>query len=209
MVADEVEVFIDGYNFYYGLKEAGLGNRRWLDYVALAKRLNTTRKVLRVNYYTARVTRDPDAAERQSTYIDALTANARRNHEDTALHIVEGRLQWEPKTCRVCSGSFELPVEKHTDVNLATDMLVGAFEQRYHVAMLISGDADQVAAVRATEALGRTVRVVFPPERDSSHLKRAASTAYPLDLRFLDQCQLPKYVDGPDGVLLTRPPAWT
>ena len=74
------------------------------------------------------------------------------------------------RTCKKCDQPSQHPVEKHTDVNLATDMIVGAHEDRYDQAMLISADADQVAAVRAVRGLGKYVTVVYPPKRESTHL---------------------------------------
>ncbi len=215
MSGDRVEVFIDGYNFYYGMKSAGHHRFRWLDYVALAKRLNTTRTLVRVNYYTARVTRDTAAATRQNTYLEALVSYAASDHPTVEFRTVVGRLQWEPETCPQCKSTFHVPVEKHTDVNLAADLVAGAHLDRYDVAMLLSGDADQVGAVAAAQSAGKCVRTVFPPNRESSHLRSACrpeqngSSAYPLNPDFLQQCQLPKYVNGERNVPLTQPREWT
>lgn len=198
-----VDVFIDGFNFYFGLKESELSHLKWLDWVALARRLNTTRQLGQVFYYTARVTRDPAAATRQSTYLDALGA-----HCGDQLHIVEGRLQWEPRSCTNCNHTFDLRVEKHTDVNMAADMIARAYEDEYDVAMLISGDADQVAAVRAVRRLGKEVRVVFPPRRESTHLKDAADTAYPVKTDQIERSQLPPAVTTKNNIHLYCPESW-
>lgn len=207
MPAQRVDVFIDGFNFYFGMMEADLGNARWLDWVSLAKRLNTAedRTLGTTRYYTARVTRDPDGQRRQSTYIDALRAHNRGN----AFEIIEGRMQQESTKCKHCSRQFDRAVEKHTDVNIAAAMIAGAYRDEYDVAMLVSGDADQVAAVQAVRAAGKSVRVVFPPARTSTHLKDVANTAYPLNATFLDACQLPPSLYGPNDFLLRRPDSWT
>lgn len=207
MPAKRVDVFIDGFNFYYGLMESDLGHLRWLDWVSLGKRLNTAddRELRKVWYFTAPVNRDPEKERRQSTYLGAL----RYLYPDpTVFEVVLGRIQWEPTACRHCQRSFDRPVEKHTDVNLATQMVLGASRHEFDVAMLISGDADQAAAVRGLVGLGVEVRVVFPPNRRSSHLKDLASTAYDVKVKHLEGCQLPDHIATSTRQTLTRPAPW-
>lgn len=200
---DRVEVFIDGFNLYFGLVDARMERYKWLDFLRLSQRLNPPRELQRVHYFTARVTRDQAAERRQNNYLEALEA-----HCGNTLRIIHGRMQIEPRTCPSCATSFESRVEKHTDVNIAAEMIRGAYEDRYDTAMLISGDADQVAAVELVVSLGKTVRVVFPPERESTHLGRAASTSYVLKEDQLRLSQLPDIVRGRHGVDLIRPASW-
>ena len=66
-------VYIDGFNLYY---RALKGTRhKWLDIVALSRAaLPATCNVIRVNYYTARVSgrTNPDSPKRQHAYLRAL-----------------------------------------------------------------------------------------------------------------------------------------
>ncbi len=39
MTAERVVTYIDGYNLYYGLKQAGLDSSRWLDLEAMSRSL--------------------------------------------------------------------------------------------------------------------------------------------------------------------------
>ena len=43
--------------------------------------------------------------------------------------------------------------EKMTDVNIATHLIIDAFQDRYDMAMLISGDSDLVPPIKAVHSL--------------------------------------------------------
>src|SRR5262249_37709402 len=67
-------VYIDGFNLYYRLLKSRPAIK-WVNPVALAKRLLPKNKVTQVRYFTARVSGrlDPDAPHRQQLYLDALS----------------------------------------------------------------------------------------------------------------------------------------
>ena len=66
-------VYIDGFNFYYGAVKGT--QYKWLDFEALCQRLLPRDQVVKIRYFTARVTArpdDPQRASRQDTYLRAL-----------------------------------------------------------------------------------------------------------------------------------------
>ena len=67
-----------------------------------------------------------------------------------------------------------------TDVNIATELLTDAFQDRFDTAMLISGDSDLTSPIRTVRQVFPEKRVVvaFPPERQSVELAKAASTSF-------------------------------
>ena len=66
-------VYIDGFNLYYGAMK-GTSNK-WLDLEALCHRLLPSDEIKRIRYFTAKVSArpgDPQQPQRQQTYLRAL-----------------------------------------------------------------------------------------------------------------------------------------
>lgn len=65
--------YIDGFNFYYGAVKGT--PYKWLDFEALCQRLLPRDHIVKIRYFTARVTArpdDPQRASRQDTYLRVL-----------------------------------------------------------------------------------------------------------------------------------------
>jgi hypothetical protein len=66
-------VYIDGFNLYHGLMQAGLRTSRWLDLVALSRSLLLSDQSLAATrYFTTRVRGKPQKSARQGLFLDAL-----------------------------------------------------------------------------------------------------------------------------------------
>ena len=66
-------VYIDGFNLYYGCLKGT--PYKWLDPAALARRLLPADTIKRIRYFTAKVQsrdNDPGSPQRQDTYLRAL-----------------------------------------------------------------------------------------------------------------------------------------
>lgn len=82
-------------------------------------------------------------------------------------------------------------VEKETDVNLAVDMVVGAYEDRFDVAMLVAGDTDYVRAIHAVQARGKpVVWCHLPGQRHTNLLAQVCQEKRELTEKFLRTCTL-------------------
>lgn len=106
---------------------------------------------MQVRYYTApvlgRMSDDSRSTQRQRTYLQAL-----RKMYPEKLEIIEGKILATTPFQRVVRPIPELPHlekiqvfdfnEKKTDVNLATDMLAGAWTDEFDQAVLCSNDSD-------------------------------------------------------------------
>ena len=65
---ERVVAYIDGFNLYFGLREAGFGGCRWLNIADLVKSLlKPYQGIQEIKYFTSRVSNDPDKQKRQST----------------------------------------------------------------------------------------------------------------------------------------------
>jgi hypothetical protein len=64
---ERVIAYVDGFNLYYGLKEAGYERYLWLDVHGLVRNIlnPATQTLVRVNYFTSRVSDPPEKVARR------------------------------------------------------------------------------------------------------------------------------------------------
>jgi len=204
---ERVITYIDGFNLYFGLKEKGWKRYYWLDLVALARSLlKPGQELAEVNYFTARISRaggNTDDAKRQTIYLDALATRP-----DLIIH--EGHYLAKPQQCWKCGNRWQSHEEKMTDVNIATRLLIDAFENRYDTALLVSADSDLVMPVREINRRFADKRVVvaMPPKRQSIALQHAAHASFRIGGGKIRKNQLPEQVKTADGFILQRPATW-
>ena len=213
---DRVIAYIDGFNLYYGLRQAKLRRYYWLKLEELAKLLlKCGQTLVSTKYFTARIAGarpgdPPDIAEkrnakrrRQTAYLDALDTIG-------GIKRFEGHFLEKPHRCFRCGDETRRPEEKMTDVCIATEMLMDAFLDRFDVALLISGDSDLVPPIKAVRVHfpGKRIVVAFPPERLSRDLENAANLSIRVWSNKLKKAQLPDTVQRADGYLITRPEQW-
>ncbi|MCY4456911.1 MAG: NYN domain-containing protein [Acidimicrobiaceae bacterium] len=166
MKTERVIAYVDGYNLYFGLLDAGLRNSRWLDLRGVYRTLlKPGQRLELVRYLTTSVRSDPDKAKRQATFIDALRATGQ-------IEIDFGRFLSKRMTCRQCKTQWSKREEKRTDVNIAVRLLSDAYDDRFDVAIIMSGDSDLVPIVEAVRErfADKSVIVAFPPKRRSNDL---------------------------------------
>ena len=201
-----VVAYIDGFNLYFGLK-ADHGRRYlWLDLQAMAESLLEPGQELRaVQYFTARVRDDPEAARRQSTYLDALASHSPK------VRRIEGRFQGKSRNCRSCGATWLSYEEKETDVNIAIALIEDAVLDAYDTALLVSGDSDLRPAVAAVKRMRPETRIVaaFPPRRNSADLKNAVDAYTRIGRDKIRKAQLPPKIITSEGITLVRPPYWS
>ena len=206
-------VYIDGFNLYYG---AVKGTQcKWLDFQALCHRLLPGDQLLKIRYFTARVSArpdDPQQASRQDTYLRALaTLPLVEIHYG---HFVRRAVRL-PRANRCQGHSRTVEVfrteEKGSDVNLATYLLLDAFKGCCDTAVVISNDSDLAQAIRVAQSeLGVKVGIVNPHSR-----KRRSRQLLGLNCLFykqiprqlLEETQLPSVLRDSKG-LIRKPESW-
>lgn len=200
--------YIDGFNLYYGLKQSGLRSCLWLDVRKLAQRLLLPgQSLVSVHYFTAvlrgQSSKQQRKQKRQQIYLEALGTIS-------GIHIHYGVYQISSKRCWYCSKEYLIPKEKQSDVNLASELLLDAFADRFDCALVISGDGDLFRPVSAVPNVfpDKTVSVAFPPNRISEKLKAAASHWQVISHKKIKQSQLPNPVVTESGYELWRPTKW-
>ncbi len=210
-------VYVDGFNLYFGLRDANLQKCMWLNIHELSRHLcGTGRQLLRTKYFTSRVSGAPKGAS--STSIKAAEAKRKRQSEFlevlatiTGLEITYGHFLAKDADCHACGSVWTKFEEKMTDVNIATSMMTDAFQDQFDHAILVSGDSDLVPPVRAILKLfpEKKIFVAFPPARKSTELKNLASDKIEMFKASLVNSQLPDQVTLPSGRVIVRPADWT
>ena len=201
---ERVIAYVDGFNLYFGLRSKGWRRYYWLNIQMLAQNLlKPNQRLLTTKYFTARIAKPPDKAERQSVYIEALKTI-------TEFEVFPGKYQLNPRQCSQCGFQDEVPNEKMTDVNIAVEILKDAYQDKFDVALLISADSDLVPPVRAVRELFPSKRVVVasPPGRYSIGLAKSASKSFVISRRNIAKSLLSEEIEKADGYILRCPPLW-
>jgi uncharacterized LabA/DUF88 family protein len=164
-------VFIDGFNLYHALDDLGQRHLKWLNLRALCEHFapRPDHEVREIYYFSAYATWRPAAFKRHRVYVKALQA--------VGVTPVLGSFKAKDRNCRRCNNVWKDHEEKETDVNIAIYLLLGAFNDTFDRALLVSGDSDLVPAVSALREgfPAKDVRVVAPIGRGHSmDLYRAA-----------------------------------
>jgi uncharacterized LabA/DUF88 family protein len=200
---ERVIVYVDGFNLYFGMREAGFDTCRWLNILSLAESLLQPSQTLEgIKYFTSRVSNNPDKQKRQSTYIDAL--------ESTSVKIIYGNYQDGKEECKRCGHMWRTAKEKMTDVNIATHIMIDAFQDNYDVAMLISGDSDLVPPINAVHRHFKDKRVfiAFPPKRHNSSMALVSKGSFIIGRKKLADAQFDDEVISKTGYKLRKPIEW-
>ena len=214
-------VYIDGYNLYYGLLRKT--TLKWLDLFALFRDhvLDPEAELIQVRYYTApvlgRMCDSPESPQRQRRYLQAL-----RKMYPEQIAIIEGKILATTPFQRLVKPIAEAPDlqmvqvydfnEKKTYVNLAADLIAGAWTGAYDQAVVCSNDTDLEAALATVRQYHPSIRlgVVAPIPGDdhrriSTDLSRHAHWSKPLSPVHLKNAQLPERI--PHSAL-HKPDTW-
>jgi uncharacterized LabA/DUF88 family protein len=200
---ERVMVYIDGFNLYFGIKEAGYMNCKWLDIDCLVNNLlKPNQELQQIKYFTSRVSNNPEKQKRQTTYIEAL--------ETKSIKVFYGHYQSDRVECMRCGNIWPSYNEKMTDVNIATQMIIDAYKDNYDMAMLVSGDSDLVPPMKAIHENfnNKRVFVAFPPKRHNSSVSLAAKGSLMIGRKKLVDSQFPAEVQKRDGYKLRKPSDW-
>lgn len=200
---ERVIVYIDGFNLYFGIKQAGLNNCKWLDINKLVSHLlKPTQELISIKYFTSRVNNNPDKQKRQNTFIEAL--------ESTGIKAYYGHYQSDSIECKRCGSIWATYNEKMTDVNIATHMIIDAFQDNCDMAMLISGDSDLVPPIKAIHDnfKNKRVFVAFPPNRFNNSVALVAKGNFIIGRKKIVDCQFPPEIIKPNGYILKKPKLW-
>ena len=201
---------MDGFNLYYGALKGT--PYKWLDIATLCGLLLKGDTINRIRYFTAQIhpdPRDPGKATRQQLYLRALATSPRLmiHYGHYLSHAVRMPLANpvpnQPRTVEVLKTE-----EKGSDVNLATYLLLDAFDGDYQLAVVISNDSDLLLPIEAVRRrFGLTVGVLNPQKTPSVVLQREADFFRPIRQGPLSASQFPRSLADAQGAF-TKPVGW-
>jgi len=146
-MAEKVIVLIDGGNMYRLLKQHGIYPGKRFDYGAFVNHLLNGRQLVSKTYYIGIVRNHDGAAksqqlvEKQQKFLASLEADG--------FDIERGKIVYDHKIR-----------EKGVDVKIAIDLVIGAAENTYDTAIVISSDTDLIPAVKYVIGRGKKIEYV-------------------------------------------------
>lgn len=148
--SERVFIVIDGSNFYHRLKELPHLNGKLLDfcYDDFIQRLAGKRSIVSKKYYIGVIRAKPDDIKGQ-----ILRQNQQRlfaKLQKTGWKIERGYILDSP------DGHHE----KGVDVHIAVDLLVGAYEDLYDTAILVSSDSDLLPALVKIRSMKKKIEYI-------------------------------------------------
>lgn len=192
-------VYVDGFNLYYGaLKHTPY---KWLNLDKLCKQILPANEIVKIKYFTARVTprpNNPNIHVRQEAYLRALQTlpNLEIIFGTFLSHHVMMPLAANPRQ-KVEVIKTE---EKGSDVNLATHLLFDACQNAYELAIVISNDSDLVEPIRLIrKRLQKRVGLLTPSPRHGAEIKKAANFFKHITEQALQSSQFPLSMQDANG----------
>ena len=167
-----VTVYIDGFNFYYGLKrslqaDSKWGNAYWIDMVRLCEGfLAQDEELEKVIYFTA----SPLSSGKQNRQGAFLNAN--KIIGGNRFEVVRGKYLEKHIMCPYCKGDISRPEEKKTDVNISVRMINDCIHGLTDTVVLVSADSDLIPplALIRKEFPSIKLKVWFPPSNYSNDI---------------------------------------
>lgn len=211
----KVIFYIDGFNFYYGLKRSMLADSKWIraywiDVVKLCEQfLGQDQQLEKVIYFTA-TPLSPGKSKRQSAFL-----NANKALNGDRFEIVRGKYLEKTIICKYCGGDISQPEEKRTDVNISVRMVGDAAHSKADIYALISADSDLIPPLSyiLDNYPQAQVKVYFPPAdfskdiRDELFKVGKRPTLMKKSFYFFDRAHMPdEVVVGDDKY--TCPDSW-
>lgn len=176
---EKVSVFIDGNNFYFGLKKIYGNDAKLMDF-SFEKFVNFIagdREVIKVYYYNAPLdrTKNMDIYKKQQRFFEKLRKIPK--FEVILCKLLKRRIAGTDKYYYVL---------KEDDIHMAGDMIKGAYEDEYDCAILVSGDGDFLPAVKIVRNRNKRVENVYFRKSASTNLRKNCDKSILLKKDILD-----------------------
>lgn len=203
-------VYVDGFNLYYGCVRGT--PYKWLNIAELCRlSLPGHYQIHRIRYFTALVKprpNDPNQGVRQQTFIRALETLPNLSvqygvflQSKVRMHLAKPPAHG-PQTALVVKTE-----EKGSDVNLATYLLVDAYERDFAAAVILTDDSDLAEPISIVRRRLNHHVTVLSPRGQSRTLSRVATRFRKIDVAHLAASQFPQTLTDANGTI-TKPATW-
>ena len=198
MTPKRVTVYVDGFNLYHSLDDLHQDHLKWLNLWSLSEKLlpeDGSEILTTVKYFSAYATWREHSMRRHQRYVDALKAHG--------VDVILGRFKEKRNRCLSCNARYISHEEKETDVNIGAHLMADALKNRFERALIISADTDinGVVDLARSEADGKIIHIVSPPERRSRNRK----ALFAISKGKVKDSLLPETVTTCDGRIILRP----
>ena len=148
---ERVAVYIDGSNFYGYLKDKEINFPKGtkFDFKEFVDFLVSDKKELVSKRYYTGVFRNLDGSDKSKSLVKGQQKFF-SNLENDGFTIKRGRIMPIEKVYK----------EKGTDVKIAVDLVIGAVDNHYDTAILVSSDTDLIPAIRYIKYRGKKIEYV-------------------------------------------------
>ena len=175
-----VSIFIDGNNFYHGLKYIYKEDKKTIDFnfKDFCDLLSNEREIINIFYYNAKL----DKSKNINKY------NSQERFFNKLKEIPKLKLILCKLLKRKLSGTDKYYyVLKEDDINMAVDIVEGVCGNLFDTAIIVSGDGDFVPAVKAVQRKNKSVENVYFKQSSSRHLKDYCNNSFELTKEILDK----------------------
>ena len=152
-------IFIDGSNVYFDWNKVNPGTQLDIEkYIELVKGKYPNVDFIRTYYFTSQTTTNTFFLQQinKLPYVEVKTGRLQNKTIDLSKYSI---------VCKSCGSAVTETIttqtDKGTDVNIAVEMLLHAFNHSYDLAVLASRDADFVGVTKILKNLGRNVELVL------------------------------------------------
>ncbi|MBU4308807.1 MAG: NYN domain-containing protein [Nanoarchaeota archaeon] len=175
----KVSIFIDGNNFYFGLKRIYKDKKKLMNFnfERFCAFLANKREIVKIFYYNAAMdrTKNPDKYKTQQKFFSQLKKIPKFNL--ILCKLLKRKIQGTNQYYYIL---------KEDDIHMAGDLIKGAFKNTYDVAILVSGDGDFVPAVKIAQEEGKIIENIYFKKSASTNLKRKCDNSFMLKEEILN-----------------------
>lgn len=198
-----VNIYVDGFNFYFGLRSKRWKKYYWLDLVKFFETFIKEHQQLEHIYYFSAIQKNRGKSDRQDLFFSANKINSR-------FTLILGKFLRKNK--EIDGHKYVVYEEKQTDVNIAVEMIRNVVQDKCDVSIIVSADSDLIPPIRLIRELDENHRifVYFPPKRYSRDLEDHCDARFNLEryeTRFKSSL-LPDVIELKNGYKIKRPESW-
>lgn len=201
---ERVIVYVDGFNFYYGLKIPKWKKYYWINIVQLFESfMRPNQQLIAVKYSSARPT-DIGKSKRQDAFFQA-------NKENPKFRLILGKYLRKNIECFKCHNIIHTYEEKESDVRFATQIVADAFQKNCDVAIVVSADSDMIPAIELAKEAKVKIYIYFPPNQFSSNLSTMGNSTPVQMQRFetrFKNALMDNQIQLASGFVLSKPQDW-
>jgi uncharacterized LabA/DUF88 family protein len=198
-----VNIYVDGFNFYYGLRSKKWKKYYWLDIVVFFEKFMKPNQELYNVFYCTAVQKDIQKKNRQDLFFSANKLNPK-------FKLIFGKFL--KKEVSFGGNKYFTFEEKQTDVNIAVQLIRNVVLDKCDISIIVSADSDLVPPIEFIRELNPEHKIFcyFPPKRHSTDLTHKSDAVINLEKyeqRFKNSI-LPEKIELKNGYIVEIPEKW-